>query len=148
MSVLGIVNAFRRAKDMILLAGPDGLRQFADGIHSFEEGCRRTADYIEKIGPYIQFQETGGGEGAPAAPKDVPQLSPQVRYELQQAKDLMKEVEGAIQGPLSAPRSPTPPDEQKGLIDWIKNIDPEVKKAILNIILSLLTKVVAANPGA
>lgn len=145
MSVLGIVTAFRRAKDLILIAGPDGIRTFADGIHAFEEGCRRAADYLERIAPLVSFAP---GD-IPAGPKDVPALSPQLRGEVQAAKNLKAEIEAAMKAPMpAAAPMPKPDGPQEGLVDWIKSIDPETKKAILNIILGLLAKVIAANPGA
>lgn len=131
--LFNILTKFTQVKDLVLTAGPGVMISLSDVLARLSEGAALAGEYIKRV-----------GSATPAEAQAAMATDPQAGKTLEQLRALQAEIEAAKGQEIPA----QPAEAQAALGDFIKNINPETRKAILAILSAMLSGVLgkAAAP--
>lgn len=135
--LFNLVQKFRQVRDYMVQQGPATLRSAAGLLGNIQQAMQTAADYLEQVGPLVQFAPGSGHVDSTKAQEYLKELQA-IRSELQ-AKQAEAEKQVAV---FEA-------DRQKelgvgvnaGLMDWLGKVDPSTQSTLLSLAVSVLTKV-------
>lgn len=133
--LFGIVQTIRDARDLILTRGPGLLRNGADILARIQEGFRRAADYIELVGPAIQFTP---GEGDPL---DSGVDSPEAQKYIAELKAIGEECEAAASRMAQLGANATLESRNVMELRSMSLLNPALRAILLSLIAELVKKV-------
>jgi hypothetical protein len=139
--LFNVLERLRHIRDYIVQSGPSTLRSAGDVFAMISGYCQNVADYVEAVGPMVQFApgDTNiGGDRAKEYLNEIVAIKGEIEAELAKSTEAGESLKAEHQKQMDN-------KVQAGLLDWASKVDPGTKSEIASVVLSFLAKLLVKS---